>query len=71
MTLPMAPGIFLMRMLKAFPRNLWDACGAQVPHHSRLGKLSEYAQLAEAVVRNPMLNGEVVRFDDAIRMAPR
>ena len=66
-----APGIFLTPMLEAFPQNVQDALGAQVPHPSRLGKPSEYAQLVESIIRNPMLNGEVIRLDGAIRMAPR
>ena len=66
-----APGIFLTPMLESFPQNIQDALGAQVPHPSRLGKPSEYAQLVESIVRNPMLNGEVIRLDGAIRMAPR
>jgi len=45
--------------------------GAQVPHPSRLGKPAEYAQLVESIVHNPILNGEVIRLDGAIRMAPR
>ena len=66
-----APGIFLTPMLEAFPQHLQDALGAQVPHPSRLGKPAEYAQLVESIVRNPMLNGEVIRLDGAIRMAPK
>ncbi|MFT3966673.1 MAG: SDR family NAD(P)-dependent oxidoreductase [Sphingobium sp.] len=66
-----APGIFLTPMLESFPQNVQDALGAQVPHPSRLGKPAEYAQLVESIVRNPMLNGEVIRLDGAIRMAPR
>jgi len=66
-----APGIFLTPMLEAFPQNVQDALGAQVPHPSRLGRPAEYAQLVESIVRNPMLNGEVIRLDGAIRMAPR
>ena len=66
-----APGIFLTPMVEGFPRDVQDALGAQVPHPSRLGKPSEYAQLVEAIIRNPMLNGEVIRLDGAIRMAPR
>lgn len=66
-----APGIFLTPMLEAFPQHVRDALGAQVPHPSRLGKPAEYAQLVESIVRNPMLNGEVVRLDGAIRMTPR
>jgi len=66
-----APGIFLTPMMEAFPQNVQDALGAQVPHPSRLGRPAEYAQLVESIVRNPMLNGEVIRLDGAIRMAPR
>lgn len=66
-----APGIFLTPMVEGFPQHVQDALGAQVPHPSRLGKPSEYAQLVESIVRNPMLNGEVIRLDGAIRMAPR
>jgi len=66
-----APGIFLTPMLEAFPQQVQDALGAQVPHPSRLGKPAEYGQLVEAIIRNPMLNGEVIRLDGAIRMAPR
>ena len=66
-----APGIFLTPMMEAFPQNVQDALGAQVPHPNRLGRPAEYAQLVESIVRNPMLNGEVIRLDGAIRMAPR
>ena len=66
-----APGIFLTPMLAAFPQNVQDTLGAQVPHPRRLGKPTEYAQLVEAILRNPMLNGEVIRLDGAIRMTPR
>lgn len=66
-----APGIFLTPMLEGFPQQLQDALAAQIPHPSRLGKPAEYAQLVEAIVRNPVLNGEVIRLDGAIRMAPR
>ncbi|MEJ7926731.1 SDR family NAD(P)-dependent oxidoreductase [Sphingobium sp. AN641] len=66
-----APGIFLTPMMQSFPQHVQDALGAQVPHPSRLGDPREYAQLVEAIVRNPMLNGEVIRLDGAIRMPPR
>jgi len=66
-----APGIFLTPMMEAFPQSVQDALGAQVPHPSRLGRPSEYAQLVESIIRNPMLNGDVIRLDGAIRMAPR
>jgi NAD(P)-dependent dehydrogenase (short-subunit alcohol dehydrogenase family) len=66
-----APGIFLTPMLEAFPENVQQALGASVPHPSRLGKPSEYAQLVASIIANPMLNGEVIRLDGAIRMAPK
>lgn len=66
-----APGTFLTPMLMGLPQAAQDSLGTQVPHPSRLGKPEEYAQLVESIVRNPMLNGEVIRLDGAIRMAPR
>ena len=66
-----APGIFLTPMMKGLPQSAQDSLGQQVPHPSRLGYPSEYAQLVESIVRNPMLNGDVIRLDGAIRMAPR
>lgn len=58
-------------MMESFPQNVQDALGAQVPHPSRLGRPAEFAQIVESIVRNPMLNGDVIRLDGAIRMAPR
>jgi len=66
-----APGIFWTPMLAGLPQAAQDSLGKQVPHPSRLGRPEEYAQLAESIIRNPMLNGEVIRLDGAIRMAPR
>ncbi len=66
-----APGLFLTPMLQGLPQEAQDSLGAQVPHPSRLGDPSEYAALVEHIVSNPMLNGEVIRLDGAIRMAPR
>jgi NAD(P)-dependent dehydrogenase (short-subunit alcohol dehydrogenase family) len=66
-----APGIFWTPMLAGLPQAAQDSLGKQVPHPSRLGKPEEYAQLVESIVRNPMLNGETIRLDGAIRMAPR
>jgi len=66
-----APGIFLTPMLMGLPQAAQDSLGTQVPHPSRLGKPEEYAQLVESIIRNPMLNGDVIRLDGAIRMAPR
>ncbi|MGD9812323.1 MAG: 3-hydroxyacyl-CoA dehydrogenase, partial [Sphingobium sp.] len=65
------PGIFLTPMMEAFPQHVQDALGAMVPHPGRHGKPEEYAMLVESIVRNPMLNGEVIRLDGAIRMAPK
>jgi NAD(P)-dependent dehydrogenase (short-subunit alcohol dehydrogenase family) len=66
-----APGIFLTPMLMGLPQAAQDSLGTQVPHPSRLGKPEEYAQLVQSILANPMLNGEVIRLDGAIRMAPR
>ena len=66
-----APGIFLTPMLTGPPQAAQDSLGQQVPHPSRLGRPDEYARLVEAILVNPMLNGEVIRLDGAIRMAPR
>jgi NAD(P)-dependent dehydrogenase (short-subunit alcohol dehydrogenase family) len=66
-----APGIFLTPMLMTLPEAARDSLGAQVPHPSRLGDPAEYAELVAAIARNPMLNGETIRLDGAIRMAPR
>lgn len=66
-----APGIFLTPMLMGLPQAAQDSLGQQVPHPSRLGRPEEYAQLVESIIANPMLNGEVIRLDGAIRMAPR
>lgn len=66
-----APGIFLTPMLMGLPQAAQDSLGLQVPHPSRLGRPEEYAMLVESIIANPMLNGEVIRLDGAIRMAPR
>jgi len=66
-----APGIFLTPMLQGLPQATQDSLGTQVPHPSRLGQPSEYAQLVQSIIDNPMLNGEVIRLDGAIRMGPR
>ncbi|MBA3896368.1 MAG: SDR family NAD(P)-dependent oxidoreductase, partial [Sphingomonadaceae bacterium] len=66
-----APGIFMTPMVAGFTQEVQDSLGAQVPHPKRLGDPREYAQMVEAIVRNPMLNGETIRLDGAIRMAPR
>jgi NAD(P)-dependent dehydrogenase (short-subunit alcohol dehydrogenase family) len=66
-----APGLFSTPMLAGLPQEAQDSLGSQVPHPSRLGQPSEYAALVRHIVENPMLNGEVIRLDGAIRMAPR
>jgi NAD(P)-dependent dehydrogenase (short-subunit alcohol dehydrogenase family) len=66
-----APGLFGTPLLNRLPQEARDSLGAQAPHPSRLGRPEEFAQLAEHIVINPMLNGEVIRLDGAIRMAPR
>ena len=66
-----APGIFQTPMMAGLPQAAQDSLGAQVPHPSRLGRPDEYAALVEHLVANPMLNGEVIRLDGAIRMAPK
>ncbi|HEX5613096.1 MAG TPA: 3-hydroxyacyl-CoA dehydrogenase [Burkholderiales bacterium] len=66
-----APGIFETPMLLGLPKEAQDSLGKQVPFPSRLGRPAEYAQLARAIIENEMLNGETIRLDGAIRMAPR
>lgn len=66
-----APGIFKTPMMAAMPQDVQDSLGAAVPFPSRLGEPSEYAALALHIVGNQMLNGETIRLDGAIRMAPR
>jgi len=66
-----APGLFLTPMMMSLPAEAQKSLGAQVPFPSRLGDPKEYAQLAMSIVENPMLNGETIRLDGAIRMAPK
>jgi len=66
-----APGIFETPMLAGLPREVQDSLGKQVPFPSRLGRPSEYAALVKHIVENEMLNGETIRLDGAIRMAPK
>ena len=66
-----APGLFLTPLLQGLPQEVQDSLGAQVPFPSRLGHPAEYADMVSQITRNPMLNGEVIRLDGAIRMAPR
>ncbi|MBU3121464.1 SDR family NAD(P)-dependent oxidoreductase [Acinetobacter soli] len=66
-----APGIFLTPLLATLPQDVQDSLGAQVPFPSRLGQPDEFAQLVESIILNPMLNGEVIRLDGAIRMTAK
>lgn len=66
-----APGIFETPMMAGLPAEAQESLGKSVPHPARLGKAAEYAQLVESIVANPMLNGETIRLDGAIRMAPK
>jgi NAD(P)-dependent dehydrogenase (short-subunit alcohol dehydrogenase family) len=66
-----APGLFGTPMLKGLPQEAQDSLAAQVPHPRRLGEPAEFAALVRHICENPMLNGEVIRLDGAIRMAPR
>ena len=66
-----APGLFKTPLLGSLPEEAQQSLGKQVPHPARLGDPDEYGALAVHIVENPMLNGEVIRLDGAIRMAPR
>ncbi len=58
-------------MMAGLSEEVRDSLAAQVPHTSRLGRAAEYAALVRHIVENPMLNGEVIRLDGAIRIGPR
>ena len=66
-----APGLFETPLLMRLPENVRESLGASVPNPSRLGRPSEYAMTALHILENPMLNGETIRLDGAIRMQPR
>jgi NAD(P)-dependent dehydrogenase (short-subunit alcohol dehydrogenase family) len=66
-----APGPFATAMLAGLPDEVQASLGAQIPHPSRLGRPEEYAALVAAIVANPMLNGETIRLDGAVRLAPK
>jgi NAD(P)-dependent dehydrogenase (short-subunit alcohol dehydrogenase family) len=66
-----APGLFDTPILARLPEKVRDSLSQSVPHPSRLGEPEEYASLAHHIIGNPMLNGETIRLDGAIRMAPR
>ncbi|MGD0107353.1 MAG: SDR family NAD(P)-dependent oxidoreductase [Rhodopila sp.] len=66
-----APGLFHTPMVDGLPAEVQASLGAGIPFPARLGRPSEYAELVEHIVRNPFLNGEVIRLDGALRMPPR
>jgi NAD(P)-dependent dehydrogenase (short-subunit alcohol dehydrogenase family) len=66
-----APGVFETPMAGGMTDELRASLSAQVPFPSRLGRPEEFAELVVAIVRNPMLNGETIRLDGAIRMQPK
>ncbi|WP_244786772.1 3-hydroxyacyl-CoA dehydrogenase [Cupriavidus pauculus] len=66
-----APGLFETPMLLGMPQEAQDALGKMVPFPPRLGRPAEYARLVQAIIGNPMMNGEVIRLDGAIRMQPK
>lgn len=66
-----APGLFHTPMFDSLPEEARASLGAMVPFPSRLGRPEEYAQLTASIIENPMLNGEVIRLDGAIRMQPK
>ena len=66
-----APGIFRTPMVEGLPENVQEALGKMVPFPKRLGEPSEFAALVQHILENPMLNGEVIRLDGAIRMAAK
>jgi len=65
-----APGLFLTPMLESLPESVRTHLAAGVPLPKRLGKPAEYAKLVQSIIENPMLNGEVIRLDGALRMQP-
>jgi NAD(P)-dependent dehydrogenase (short-subunit alcohol dehydrogenase family) len=66
-----APGLMSTPMLQGMPEEVQASLAAQVPFPARLGRPEEYAALVAHIVDNPMLNGEVIRLDGAIRMQPK
>jgi NAD(P)-dependent dehydrogenase (short-subunit alcohol dehydrogenase family) len=66
-----APGIFMTPMLASLPQDVQDSLGKQVPFPPRLGRPTEFAQMVQSIVEIPTLNGETIRLDGAIRMAPK
>jgi NAD(P)-dependent dehydrogenase (short-subunit alcohol dehydrogenase family) len=66
-----APGLFETPMMAGLPQDVQDSLGSKTPHPARLGRSGEYAHLLEHIVENPMLNGETIRLDGAVRLEPR
>jgi NAD(P)-dependent dehydrogenase (short-subunit alcohol dehydrogenase family) len=66
-----APGLFETPMMGGLPQDVQDSLGRSVPFPPRLGRATEYAALVQHIVENPMLNGETIRLDGALRMAPK
>jgi len=66
-----APGLFLTPLMAELPQPVQDSLAASIPFPKRLGKPEEFAQLCASIIENPSLNGEVIRLDGALRMAPR
>ncbi len=66
-----APGLFETPMFDSLPESAREALGKMTPFPPRLGRPSEFALLVQEIVRNPMLNGDTIRLDGAIRMAPK
>ena len=67
----MEPGIFWTPMLASMSQEVQDSLSKQVPFPGRLGRPEEYAKLVRSIIENPILNGETIRLEGAIRMAPR
>ena len=66
-----APGIFMTPMMAGMPEEVQESLAATLPFPKRLGKAEEFGMLVDQMVRNPILNGEVIRLDNALRMAPK
>ncbi len=69
--LAIAPGLFHTPMMASLPQDIQDSLGASVPFPRRLGQPAEYAETVVSLIRNPYLNGEVIRLDGALRLPPR
>lgn len=69
--LAIAPGLFMTPMMESLPEAAQESLAATLPFPKRLGKPAEYARIVKEMVENPVLNGEVIRIDSALRMAPK